>query len=307
MSDSNPLSYQGRRVVVTGAASGMGGATAKVLKQLGAEVVALDIRKPDESYADYKEVDLRDKSAVEQVANQITSEGKVNNLFYCAGLPGGKFPDFDVIKVNYMSLRYLSELLADKMGTGDAITNVSSGASLAYLGNMGNVMELLAFGNDYDAAWEWLKPIRREIPDWYEPYSFSKQCSVVWTLQSAANITMKNNVRVNITSPGPTDTAMMPTFIENQREGFFDEYPKPIENRNARAEEQAWPLVFLGSPLASYISGENVFTDGGTCAGMMTGVIDPTPMMSPPEEMEKRRAEARELYKDEFEAAEAGK
>jgi NAD(P)-dependent dehydrogenase (short-subunit alcohol dehydrogenase family) len=103
---------------------------------------------------------------------------------------------------------------------------------------------------------------------------------------------MKNNVRVNITSPGPTDTAMMPTFIENQREGFFDEYPKPIENRNSRPEEQAWPLLFLGSSAASYISGENLFTDGGTCAGMMTGVIDPTPMMPDPEDLKERRRQA---------------
>jgi NAD(P)-dependent dehydrogenase (short-subunit alcohol dehydrogenase family) len=292
----NPLDYTGRRVVVTGAASGMGGATAKMAKEQGAEVVAIDINKPDEDYAEYHQVDLRDRKAVEDVVKEINSGGKINNLFYCAGLPGQKFPDFDVIAVNFLSLRYMSELFAETMGSGDAITNVSSGASLAYLGNMGNVMELLAFNNDYEASFEWLKKPRREVPDWYEPYSFSKQCSVVWTLQSGANITMKRGVRVNVTSPGPTDTAMMPTFVENQREGFFDEYPKPIENRNSTPEEQAWPLLFLGSPAASYISGENLFTDGGTCAGMMTGVIDPTPMMADPSELEERRARAREEF-----------
>jgi len=294
----NPLSYEGRRAVVTGAGSGMGQATALLLKELGAHVVAIDIQKPKHDFHEFHQVDLRDKKAIEDVVKTVTAAGKVNNLFYCAGLPGTKFPDFDVITVNYLSLRYMSELFAEKMGKGDAITNVSSGASLGYLANMGNVMTMVGFGTDYDKALEWLKPARREVPDWYEPYSFSKQCSVFWTLQAAALITMKNGVRVNVTSPGPTDTAMMPTFVENQRKGFFDEYPKPIEGRNSRPEEQAWPLIFLGSPLASYISGENLFTDGGTCAGMLSGVIDPTPMMSPPGEMEERRRRAKELYGD---------
>ena len=209
---------------------------------------------------------------------------------------GQKFPDFDVFTVNYLSLRYMSELFVSKMGKGDAIANVSSGASMGYLFNAGNVQAVVDMGTDYEKVLEWLKKPRREVPDWYEPYTFSKQCSVFWTMQAAKNITMKTGVRINITSPGPTDTAMMPAFVENQREGFFDEYPKPIEGRNSRPEEQAWPLVFLGSPLASYISGENVFTDGGTCAGMLSGVIDTAPMMSPPGEMEARRKKAKELY-----------
>lgn len=292
----NPLSYEGRRVVVTGAGSGMGEATALLLKDLGAHIVAIDIKKPRHDFHEFRQVDLRDKKAIEDAVKDITGKGKVNNLFYCAGLPGTKFPDFDVITVNYLSLRYMSELFAEKMGLGDAITNVSSGASLGYLANMGNVMTMVGFGTDYEKALNWLKPARRDIPDWYEPYSFSKQCSVVWTMQSGAKITAKNGVRVNVTSPGPTDTAMMPAFVEDKGVDFFAKYPKPIENRNSRPEEQAWPLIFLGSPLASYISGENLFVDGGTCMGMMTGVIDPTPMMSPPGEMEARRKRAKELY-----------
>lgn len=292
----NPLSYEGHRVVVTGAGSGMGQATALLLKELGATVVAIDIQKPKNEFHEFRAVDLRDKKAIEDAVKDITGKGKVHNLFYCAGLPGTKFPDFDVITVNYLSLRYMSELFAGKMGKGDAITNVSSGASFSYLFNAGNVQTVVSMGTDYDKVYEWLKKPRLEVPDWYEPYSFSKQLSAFWTMQSAKNITMTTGVRVNITSPGPTDTAMMPTFVENQRKGFFEEYPKPIEGRNSRPDEQAWPLAFLGSPLASYISGENLFTDGGTCAGMLSGVIDTAPMMSPPGELEIRRQKAKELY-----------
>ena len=41
------LQYEGKRVIVTGAASGMGAATAEILVELGAEVHAIDIKKPE--------------------------------------------------------------------------------------------------------------------------------------------------------------------------------------------------------------------------------------------------------------------
>ena len=84
----NPLSYEGRRVVVAGAGSGMGEATALLLKDLGAHVTAVDIKKPKQDFHEFKQVDLRDKKAIEDAVRDITSKAKVNNLFYCAGLPG---------------------------------------------------------------------------------------------------------------------------------------------------------------------------------------------------------------------------
>ena len=57
-----------------------------------------------------------------------------------------------------------------------------------------------------------------------------------------------------------------------------DNFPKPI-GRNARAEEQAYPLVFLNSDAASYISGHNLLIDGGFLAAIMTGQIDPSSIM----------------------------
>ena len=80
------LGYSGRRCIVTGAASGMGEATARILTDLGAEVHAVDIRKPDiTGLASYSETDLRDPDAIARTVDAIG--GVVNNLFNCAGLP----------------------------------------------------------------------------------------------------------------------------------------------------------------------------------------------------------------------------
>jgi hypothetical protein len=44
--------------------------------------------------------------------------------------------------------------------------------------------------------------------------------------------------------------------------------------RRSTPEEQAYPIIFLNSRAASYVSGENFNTDGGTMAAIFTGNID---------------------------------
>ncbi len=272
----NLFSYEGKRVVITGASSGMGEATAKVVHSLGAEVVAIDIQSPKYNFADFLEVDLRDEKAISDVVSSITRQGRVHNLFYCAGLPGGRFSVEDVMTVNFIAQRYMIELMVEHMARGDAIASVSSAAGLGYLGNMANIIPLMQI-TDFAAARNWVT--ENKTQPWLEPYSFSKMCSIFYTLRAAALITQKTGVRINCTAPGPTDTAMMPAFIEQVDAGFFDRIPKPI-GRNSTAEEQAWPLAFLNSDAASYISGESLYTDGGTSGGFMTGVLDPSIFMS---------------------------
>src|SRR4026209_1790386 len=100
------LQYEGKRVIVTGAASGMGAATAQILVDLGAEVHAIDIKKPEGTgLARLSQCDLRDPAQIDETIAKI---GKiVNALFNCAGLPN-TFPDLDVMLVNFCGLRHLT-------------------------------------------------------------------------------------------------------------------------------------------------------------------------------------------------------
>jgi NAD(P)-dependent dehydrogenase (short-subunit alcohol dehydrogenase family) len=79
----NLFSYEGKRVVVTGASSGMGEATAQLIHSLGGEVIALDVQPPKYEFARYLEVDLRDSAAIEQAVDELT-QSRVHNLFYCS-------------------------------------------------------------------------------------------------------------------------------------------------------------------------------------------------------------------------------
>ncbi|MFT4520760.1 MAG: NAD(P)-dependent dehydrogenase (short-subunit alcohol dehydrogenase family) [Halioglobus sp.] len=271
---SNLFSYDGKRVVITGASSGMGEATAQLVHNLGAEVVAIDVQKPKYDFAHYLEVDLRDVSAIEQAVDEVT-QSRVHNLFYCAGLPGVKFSAVDVVTVNFLAQRHMINRFVPHLQAGDAIASVSSGAGMGY-SFFGAQLQPFMDITDFAQAQAWI--LDNESEEWFESYSFSKMCSIVFTLRAGGDITTDTGVRINCISPGPTDTAMMPAFIEQTSEAFFDRYPKPI-GRNSTAQEQAWPLAFLNSPAASYLSGENIYTDGGACSGVLNGSIDAAMMM----------------------------
>ena len=92
---SEIFAYTGKRVIVTGAASGMGEATARIIGELGGEVHALDVNPPRVDVAHHLHTDLRDPQSIDAAVDEIG--GPVHALFNCAGLPGGKFPGLDVM------------------------------------------------------------------------------------------------------------------------------------------------------------------------------------------------------------------
>jgi NAD(P)-dependent dehydrogenase (short-subunit alcohol dehydrogenase family) len=214
----------------------------------------------------HQAVDLRDPDATRAAVESIG--GSIHALFNCAGLPGSKFPDLDVMLVNFVGMRQLAELVAARMEPGAAIASISSTAGSGYLANIGKWMPLVT-APGFDAAKEWCATHPAEIEGGYAP---SKEAIIIWTLWSSYGLA-ERGIRVNCISPGPTETPMMPDFEKYVGKEFMENFPVPL-GRRSTPDEQAWPLIFLNSPLASYMTGENVVTDGGTMGAVMTGSID---------------------------------
>jgi NAD(P)-dependent dehydrogenase (short-subunit alcohol dehydrogenase family) len=265
------LGYEGKRVVVSGAASGMGAATAALLVGLGAEVHALDIRKPDVTgLASYTECDLRDPAQIDAAVERI---GRVvNMLFNCAGLPN-TFPDLDVMLVNFCGLRHLTERAVELMDEGGAVASIASTAGIGWLQNMPTLMTLVRTP-DFAAARAWCEEDPARIAN---AYGLSKEAINAYTAFRSYELAGRG-IRVNCLNPGPTDTPMMPEFEKAMGKKYMDDFPVPL-GRHARAEEQAWPLVFLNSPRASFVTGIALDADGGFVGGLYTGQIDPTVLM----------------------------
>ena len=94
---STPFDYSGKRVVITGAFSGVGAACLELLKELGAEeVIALDVREPQGPISRFIETNLGDEAAVAAAVGQI--EGQVDVLFNNAGISAVK-PALEVMSV----------------------------------------------------------------------------------------------------------------------------------------------------------------------------------------------------------------
>ncbi|MFQ5513983.1 MAG: coniferyl-alcohol dehydrogenase [Myxococcota bacterium] len=273
----NSLSYEGKRALITGCYSGMGEAAARIISGLGGRVVAVDIKRPSFDCESFHEVDLRDPDAIDAMLAEVQRGGPIDALFYCAGLPGGSFPALDVMLVNFLGLRHTVERCLPQMKPGSAIVSISSAAGMAYAGALDRVRPLLETP-DHAAGRRWVE--ENLAQPGFEPYSFSKMCTIIYTLRGGVTITKERGVRINCISPGPTATPMMDHFEKQMGKEFMQRYPDPI-GRYATPEEQAWPMVFLNSSLASHISGENLFTDGGTAGGLMMGALDPSTMFPP--------------------------
>jgi NAD(P)-dependent dehydrogenase (short-subunit alcohol dehydrogenase family) len=269
------LGYAGRHVVVTGAASGMGAAVVQLLLDLGARVTAIDVNPVALPVHQALQADLRDQAAIEAAAESV--EGPVHGYFGSAGLPGAPFSDLDVMLVNFVGSRYLVDLVLSKIPAGGAIAVVASNAAMGWQLEVEKLMELVNT-EGFDAGKQWCE----SHPEAMQPdvYSFSKKVVNAWVASRAGALITKGK-RLNCINPGPTATAMMPHFVRNAGQQTIDAFIGPIK-RQATPEEQAWPLIFLNSPRASYVNGETFTTDGGFFGALQTGQVDLSSLFAAP-------------------------
>jgi NAD(P)-dependent dehydrogenase (short-subunit alcohol dehydrogenase family) len=264
------LGYDGATVVVTGAASGMGGATARLLHELGAKVHAVDLRQPDLAFERFYPTDLADPAQVDATVAALREAGPIDFLFPCAGVPHVLGP-MACMLVNYVGTRQLTEALIPQMPAGGGVAVISSDAGLGWQRSLPPRLELLAIDDPYEAR-RWMEARPDYIRD---GYSVSKEMVIVWVMKRAVPLARERGVRINCTLPCPTDTAFMDQAIPSWDADYMPNYPLPLLKRMATPEEQAWPLILLNSRLNNVVTGAMLYTDQGFVAGMLTGEIDP--------------------------------
>ena len=263
-------SYKGKRCVVVGCFSGIGEATARELVRLGGEVHGFDIKPSPVDLASFQQADLRNRAQIDAALDAVP--GPIDALFYCAGLPQ-TFPAIEVIQVNFLSVRYLIERALPRLNPGSAVAVIASTAGNGYMQRMATIRELIDTP-DYDAGLAWATPRLTELGD---PYTFAKEAIVVWGLLQSQEL-IKRGVRLNLLSPGPTESGMTKDFEAVSSARMIDVFTRPI-NRRSSSAEQCYPLIFLNTPGASYVNGLNLIADGGFTAGAMMGVFDPMALL----------------------------
>src|SRR5919112_3626398 len=249
----NLLDYSGKVALVTGAASGMGLATARAFAEAGAAVVLADF-KEDAVKAAAEELvaaghkaiavrcDVADDDQVAAMVDRTVSEfGRLDAAFNNAGVMARIAPTAEstreewdrVIGVNLRGVwscmkHELRQM--ERQGRGAIVNNASVGA---LTGNPG-----------------------------ISSYIASKH-GVVGLTRTAALEYVKYGIRVNAVNPGLIDTQIARDVVDGDAQAYAEmEKGLPI-GRAGRPEEIAAAVLWLCSPGASYVVGHALTVDGG--------------------------------------------
>ncbi len=230
-------SLEGKVAVVTGAASGIGGACAAFLEGSGAVVYPVDLAGPNP-------VDVTDRAGLDALAGTVEADhGRLDALINAAGIltenaPVDEQPAEDFrrnFEVNLLGTAQTCQAFAPLLKTArGAVVNVSSQAGLVSLPHQAA----------YSAAKAGVAALTRSL-------------AIDWAA---------DGVRANCVCPGFVRTAMTEGFFENTT--FTDAAKKRIPmGRIFEADEIASVICFLASPLAGAVTGTTLPIDGGWTAG----------------------------------------
>jgi NAD(P)-dependent dehydrogenase (short-subunit alcohol dehydrogenase family) len=261
--------YDGKRVVVTGCASGIGAHLVRQLSELGARVVGLDMRRPAVELDEFGEINLSDQASIDHAV--ATIGGDVDVLFNVAGVSSGIGDPPLVVRINFLGTRHFTESMLSRMRPGSSVVSVSSLAAASYLDNASTTAGLVRTATMEDGI-AWCAEHPEVLAD--GGYRLAKEALILYTMCSAAPLGARG-IRINCTGPGVTETPILDQLRNAYGPAFLDDIPKPL-GRVSDPEEQSAVLVFLGSDAASYITGQVIWVDGGNLAGRVAASLDAT-------------------------------
>ncbi|MBO3274020.1 SDR family NAD(P)-dependent oxidoreductase [Pseudomonas schmalbachii] len=242
------IAFDGKTVLITGAASGIGRACARMLGRAGANLALADINEAAlevlqaELVADgvgggisCHVLDIGDEESCIRTSEAVaTRHGRIDHLIHAAGIYPREWvrdmQDADwqkVMRVNLDGTFYICRAVMPYLSDDSSIVNLSSVAG------------------------------HRGSPS-HAHYSASK--GAVSSFSKSLALELAPRTRVNLVAPGIIETPMTTDLLQSKGKLLMDNTPM---RRFGTAEEVAGCIVFLCSPLAGFVTGETVHVNGG--------------------------------------------
>lgn len=250
----------GRTMVVTGAASGIGKATAELLRQQGDTVIGVDIRDADIT-ADLGTPEGR-ASLVEQVTAK--SGGSIDGILAIAGISA---PIPATASVNFFGMVATLEGLRPLL-VGSPSPRAVGIASMASLHPVDDELVAAMTAGDEAAAIARAEVLAQDPMTGHQIYSSSKKAFAQWIRRAAPTPDWAGeHIPLNAIAPGVIVTPMTAPLLETEegREQIRAGVPMPL-NGFAEAIVPARLLVWLTSEENSHLCGQVIFIDGGSDA-----------------------------------------
>ena len=232
---------EGRVAVITGAGGGLGGAMVERLAAMGARVVAVDLKAPQNARAALSlACDITDEAAIEGMAAAVQEAfGRCDILVNNAGIMAPVIP--------------LEEL---PVAVWDKVMGVNLRGSFLCAKHLARPMLAQGAGAIVNLA-----SIGARVPSDIGPYGPSKAGVLGLTHQMAVEWGPRG-IRANSVSPGMIRTPMSEHFYQNEKlhKGRIKAVPT---GRIGRPDDIADAVAFLVSDAASYMNGQDIIIDGG--------------------------------------------
>lgn len=248
----NPFSLQGKTVLITGGAGGIGSAAAKTCIGLGARVILTDIREdalqatlaslPESQTGEPNLCFTADLTDAEQLAALVDFCPALDGLVCNAGVmkltPTQFITEEELTRIQKINLNapiLLTRSLLKKK-------KIKKGGSIVFTASAAGVYRV-SIGNGIYAT---------------------TKCGIDAFMRTVALELGAKGIRCNSVNPGMVETALIGSFTEEEKEREKKNYPL---RRFAQPEDVAYGIAYLLSDASSFVTGTALKIDGGMTLG----------------------------------------